>query len=55
MKRYERMSLEELAAERNELVNEFFYWMNGPDFDESIAEDITSEIEFIEFMMLLKQ
>ena len=55
MNRYENMSLEEFAAERNDLVNEYFYWLERPDFDESIAEDITSEIEFLEFMMLLKQ
>ena len=54
MDRYENMSYEELREERNELVNEYYYWIDRPDFDESMAEDIETEIEYVEFMMLLK-
>jgi hypothetical protein len=54
MDRYENMSYEELREERNELVNEYYYQFSQPFYDESILEDITNEIEYVEFMMLLK-
>lgn len=55
MNKYERMSIEQLKEERNELTNEYYYWMSRNDCDETILEDIEQEIQCIESMIMMKK
>ena len=48
MSRLYRMCIEELKEEKNELVNEYFYWLSRPDCTDDILDDIDKEIELIE-------
>lgn len=48
MSRLYRMCIEELKEEKNELVNEYFYWLGRPDCTDDILDDIDREIELIE-------
>ena len=51
MRRLYRMTVEELKVERNELVNEYFYWLGRSDCTEDILDDINKEIELLESFM----
>ena len=51
MSRLYRMTIEELKEEKNELVNEYFYWLGRPDCTDDILDDIDKEIELIETFM----
>lgn len=48
MSRLYRMTIEELKEEKNELVNEYFYWLGRSDCTDDILDDIDKEIELIE-------
>ena len=51
MSRLYRMTIEELKEEKNELVNEYFYWLGRSDCTDDILDDIDKEIELIETFM----
>lgn len=54
MSRLYRMCIEELKEEKNELVNEYFYWLGRSDCTEDILDDIDKEIELIESFIAKK-
>ena len=51
MSRLYKMSIEELKEEKNELVNEYFYWLGRSDCTDDVLDDIDKEIELIESFM----
>ena len=51
MSRLYKMTIEELKVEKNELVNEYFYWLGRSDCTDDILDDIDKEIELIESFM----